>query len=121
MRLIVVTSTALLLSAGVAIAANPSTSNQAVQGMSPSGPVSKEAVPTQTPSSSGRPSAILSQNECDDIWGKAVQGSNTLTAESAAKYISNFKLADSDHDGRISQSEFRDACSKGWVQAQAQN
>ena len=52
-----ITAAALLLSAGTALAADNNLS------------------PTTNPSSSGRPSAILSANECQNVWNGALNQS----------------------------------------------
>lgn len=65
---------------------------------------------------SGRPSAVLTPEQCDKVWSKAVPKGDTLAKRDARPYIVNFKLADTDHNGQISKSEFETACSKGLVQ-----
>ena len=60
---------------------------------------------------SGRPTAILDDAKCQEIWGKA--------QSDAAPYLLNFQMADADKDGSISEAEFKDACGKGWVQEEA--
>jgi hypothetical protein len=47
-----------------------------------------------------------------------VRGGDILTKDKAAGYISDFAKADANHDGKISQAEFREACKKGWVRAE---
>lgn len=60
---------------------------------------------------SGRPTAILDDTKCQEVWGKA--------QSNAAPYVLNFQMADADKDGSISEAEFKAACGKGWVQEQA--
>ena len=60
---------------------------------------------------SGRPTAVLDEQKCQQVWDKA-QGN-------AAPYMLNFGAADSDKDGQISEAEFKTGCEKGWVQEQA--
>ena len=62
---------------------------------------------------SGRPSATLNPEQCAQVWSKAGE---YLSEANAAPYIVNFKQADGpDQDGKISKSEFEDACAKGLV------
>jgi hypothetical protein len=67
---------------------------------------------------SGRPGAILDEKQCQAVWTKAGGGddSTKLTYDQADPYITNLKQADPDDDGRITKSEFVDACKLGWVQ-----
>jgi hypothetical protein len=37
-------------------------------------------------------------------------------AAGTAPFIVNFKMADTDDDGRISRTEFKQGCNNGWVQ-----
>jgi hypothetical protein len=65
---------------------------------------------------SGRPSAALTPEQCQEVWKKAVPSGEFLAEKDAAPYIVNFKQADgSDQDGKISKSEFEAACTKGLV------
>jgi hypothetical protein len=64
---------------------------------------------------SGRPSAALTAEQCQQVWAKAVPSGDALAAANAAPFIVNFKQADGDQDGTISKSEFEAACSKGLV------
>ena len=105
MKLGTLTGLALLLTAGCAFAAEP---------YSPSG---AGASPTETPSSSGSPTAILDDAKCEDIWAEAVGGGESLSYDKAGQYITNLKLADPDNDNEISKTEFVDACKKGFVQS----
>lgn len=69
--------------------------------------------------SSGRPSAVLSESQCKEVWDQsesAREGDN-LTRAQAEKYVLNFQRVDSDNDRKISHEEFKEGCSKGWVQA----
>ena len=60
---------------------------------------------------SGRPSAVLTPDQCAQVWAKAVPSGDFLTEAIAAPYIVNFKQADGqDQDGKISKSEFEAAC-----------
>jgi hypothetical protein len=65
--------------------------------------------------SAGRPSAVLTPDQCNAIWSKAVPSGNTLAKADAAPYIVNFAQADPDNDGTIDKKEFDAACAKGMV------
>ena len=65
---------------------------------------------------SGRPSAVLTREQCLAVWHIAVPTGRYLYRQDAGPYIINFKLADGpDQDGRISKREFKKACRKGLV------
>jgi len=64
---------------------------------------------------SGRPSAVLTPAQCQEVWSKAVPTGDALAKKNAHPYIVNWKLADTDHNGKISKSEFDAACAKGLV------
>ena len=56
---------------------------------------------------SGRPSAALTAEQCQQRWSQAVPSGEFLSEADAAPFIVNFKLADGpDQDGKISKSEF---------------
>jgi hypothetical protein len=95
MKLTTLTALAVILGAGTALAGGGAPVPQKPEGGPPS----------------GRPTAILDEKKCEEVWAKA-QGD-------AAPYVLNFEMADSDKDGKISEAEFKTGCSKGWVQEQA--
>jgi hypothetical protein len=64
---------------------------------------------------SGRPSAVLTPEQCDAIWSKAVPSGGTLAQADAAPYVVNFAQVDTDNDGTIDKKEFDAACGKGLV------
>jgi hypothetical protein len=67
---------------------------------------------------SGRPSAVLPPDKCQEVWAKAVPSGEFLLEKDAAPYIVNFKQADGkDNDGTISKEEFQAACAKGLVKS----
>ena len=110
MKLTTFTAVALLLSAGYAFAG----------GGAP--------VPPHLPGapSSGRPSAVLNDSECEDAWNKAVGGpaggaADTLSPDKGAKIVTDFPQADTDHDGTLSKAEFQAACKNGLVQSSTGN
>jgi len=62
-----------------------------------------------------RPSAVLTDTQCQEVWKKAVPSGDTLAQADAAPYIVNFTQVDTDGDGVISIAEFQAACGKGLV------
>ena len=90
MRIVTLTSVALLLSASCALA-------------------------QQNTMTAGRPSAVLTPDQCNAIWSKAVPSGDTLAQANAAPYIVNFAQVDTDTDGTIDKKEFDAACGKGLV------
>src|SRR5262245_34058618 len=64
---------------------------------------------------SGRPSAALTPEQCQQVWSQAVPSGDALPQANAAPFIVNFKQADGNQDGAISQAEFDAACAKGLV------
>jgi len=93
MKAVILTIVGLLLSSGLAYAAD----NPPVQGQP-----------------KGHP-AVLTDIECNGVWKDAVSGGDMLPGDKAGGYISDFKQADADQDGNISQIEFKKACKKGWI------
>ena len=64
---------------------------------------------------SGRPSAVLNDQQCQSIWQMASPHGDALSKDKAVPFIVNFQLADVDGDGKISADEFKAACGKGLV------
>jgi len=91
MRLATLTSVALLLSAGSVLAQGANTMT------------------------SGRPSAVLNDEQCQAVWKMASPDGATISENQAVPFIVNFKLVDGDGDGKISADEFKTACGKGLV------
>ena len=92
MKAITITTLGLILSSGLAYAAD-------------------------NPPASGHPT-VLTDTECNGVWMDAASGGDVLTADKAGGYISDFKQADANQDGKISQAEFKEACKKGLVKAE---
>jgi hypothetical protein len=99
MKRVLLATTLLLATAGLAFA----------------GPGSGEPVTPADPAS-GRPSAVLDDAQCSDVWSLTQRQGDALTEGEAAPFIVNFKLVDANADGKISQAEFKDGCKKGLVQ-----
>ena len=73
------------------------------------------AAAQQNTMTAGRPSAVLTRDQCNAIWSKAVPSGDTLAQANAAPYIVNFAQVDTDNDGTIDKKEFDAACGKGLV------
>jgi hypothetical protein len=69
---------------------------------------------------SGRPGKVLSEAECTKAWQTAGPDGDTLSKDKATPFILNFQMVDTSNDAKISQEEWKDGCSKGWVSADAQ-
>jgi hypothetical protein len=91
MRLATLTSAALLLSAGCALAQGTNTMT------------------------SGRPSAVLNDDQCQTVWKMASPDGATISQDQAVPFIVNFQMVDVDGDGKITADEFKAACGKGLV------
>jgi len=63
----------------------------------------------------GRPSAVLNQSRCDELWKKAVPEGEKLTQVNAHDFIVKWTQVDKDGDGSLSKAEFDAACGKGMV------
>jgi hypothetical protein len=60
----------------------------------------------------------LSQAECDSLWNLAnPSGAATINQSQAQPYVTDFKSADPDNDGTLSQNEFSAACKAGLVKS----
>ena len=68
---------------------------------------------------SGRPGKVLSEAECTKAWQTAGPDGDTLSKDKATPFILNFEMVDTSKDAMISQQEWKDGCSKGWVSADA--
>lgn len=93
MKIIALTTAAFLLTGGAAMAAEE-------------GP-------------SGRPGAVLSESQCSEVWDQteSKRDGDTLSEDAAQNFVLNFARVDSDGDSKISNEEFKEGCSKGWIQA----
>jgi len=68
---------------------------------------------------SGRPGKVLSEAECTKAWQTAGPDGDVLSKDKATPFILNFEMVDTSKDAKISQDEWKDGCSKGWVSADA--
>jgi len=91
MRMVTLTSVALLLSAGCALAQGTNTMT------------------------SGRPSAVLNDAQCQTVWAMASPNGAAISKDQAVPYIVNFQMVDVDGNGNITADEFKAACGKGMV------
>jgi hypothetical protein len=63
--------------------------------------------------------AVLNDSQCQSLWGQAATNGDSLSSSEAGSYITDFKRADANNDGKISQAEFNNACKLGLVQSAA--
>lgn len=62
----------------------------------------------------------MSQAECQSLWNTADSSKGgSLTQTQAQTYVSDFKSADKNNDGKLSSTEFMDACQRGLVHGSA--
>ncbi len=62
----------------------------------------------------------MSQAECQTMWNTADSSkSGSLTQTQAQTYVTDFKVADTNNDGRLSSTEFLAACQQGHVRGSA--
>jgi hypothetical protein len=64
---------------------------------------------------SGRPSAVLTPERCNELWKAAVPEGDTLAQGSAAPFVVNFSQVDRDGNGSLTITEFEAGCFKGMV------
>jgi hypothetical protein len=89
MRFTTIAAAALVLSAGTAMAEDPS----------------------------GRPGAVLSEDQCKEVWSMTERDGDTLSKDKAEPFVLNYEMVDTNNDKSISQDEFMKGCNKGWIQA----
>ena len=96
MKILIWTATALLLGSGAALAADTESGT------------------------AGRPSAVLTENQCQDAWTKVKGDRDALISPKEAKgIVINFQQADTNKDGKVTEDEFRSACKDGFVHSDA--
>jgi hypothetical protein len=101
MKLPTFTAVAVLLSAGYAFAGAGAPVPEGSQSGEPS----------------GRPSAVLDDAACQNVWKMASPNGDTMSGDKVAPFIVNFQMVDTDKDGKISAAEFKTGCGKGWIQS----
>ena len=101
MKLATFTAVAVLLSAGYAFAGAGAPVPEGSQSGEPS----------------GRPSAVLDDAACQNVWKMASPNGDTMSGDKVAPFIVNFQMVDTDKDGKISATEFKTGCGKGWIQS----
>ena len=79
------------------------------------------AAQTTSPGTSGAGSAMqMTQAECQSLWSKIdAQNTGSASQTQVQQYVKDFKSADANSDGRLSSSEFQNACQRGLVQSAA--
>jgi hypothetical protein len=60
---------------------------------------------------------VLDDAACQNVWKTASPNGDTMSGDKAAPFIVNFKMVDTDKDGKISAAEFNTGCGKGWIQS----
>ncbi len=103
MKLVSLSTAILLLSVGTAIAGGGAPVPEKPAGGPPS----------------GRPGPVLDEKKCSAVWEMTEREGDTLAKGKAAPFVVNFEMVDADGDGKVTQDEFKEGCSKGWVQAEA--
>ena len=103
MRLIPLSAAIFLLGVGTAIAGGGAPVPEKPEGGPPS----------------GRPGPVLDEKKCTAVWELTEREGDTLAKDKAAPFVVNFEMVDADGDGKVTQDEFKEGCSKGWVQAEA--
>ena len=69
---------------------------------------------------SGSSSMKMSRTDCDAAWMKLDSGNTGSVSQAQSQgMISDFKTADANGDGKLSQMEFRQACDRGLVSSTA--
>lgn len=96
MRLLIWTAAALLLGTGAAFAADTDSGT------------------------AGRPSAVLTDSQCQAAWTKVKGNRDALISPKEGKgIVINFQQADTNKDGKVTEDEFRSACKNGFVHSDA--
>ena len=66
---------------------------------------------------SGRPGQVLDDAQCQKAWEMAGPDGDTLSEAKATPFILNFAQVDTSKDAKISQTEWKKGCNKGWISA----
>jgi hypothetical protein len=100
MKLVILSALAMLLSPGYAMAG----------GGAPVPPIPESSPP------SGRPSGVLDDAKCEEVWNLTERVDNALPSENAGPFITNFHMVDTNDDHKVSLEEFKVGCKNGWVE-----
>jgi hypothetical protein len=78
------------------------------------------ALPALAQTSTSPSSTKMSQSDCTAAWTKLdASKSNSVSQTQAQGVVTDFKAADTNNDGKLTQTEFMAACDKGLVTASA--
>lgn len=72
-------------------------------------------IPESSPPS-GRPSGILDDAKCEEVWNLTTRVDDALPSENAGPFITNFHMVDTNGDHKVSLEEFKAGCKNGWVE-----
>lgn len=61
----------------------------------------------------------LTDAQCTTLWSKAGGATGDLAMDKAQPYVKDFKTADVNADSKLSATEWKDACAKGWIMSDA--
>lgn len=62
----------------------------------------------------------LTDAQCTTLWSKASGGATgDLAMYKAQPFVKDFKKADINADSKLSETEWKEACAKGWVMSEA--
>jgi hypothetical protein len=78
------------------------------------------AVPAVAQTTPGSGAAKMSAAECTAAWNKLAKAGSVAQAQ-AQGTVTDFKAADANSDGKLTQAEFTAACNKGLVTASVPN
>ena len=68
---------------------------------------------SQSGEPSGRPSAVLDDAACQNVWKMASPNGDTLSGDKAAPFIVNFQMVDTDKDGKDFRGRVQDWLREG--------
>lgn len=79
------------------------------------------AVPALAQTNAPSGATKMSQSDCTSAWTKLdASKSGNVSQTQAQGTVTDFKAADTNNDGKLTQTEFMTACDKGLVTASAQ-
>lgn len=75
---------------------------------------------TNSPSAGAKGATKMTQAECAALWNRVdTSRAGSLSEAQAKAYVTDFKALDTNHDNKLSQSEFQAGCDKGLVHSSA--